>query len=924
MRLLFAMGVSMRAWCLFPIVLAWHGVVAAASAPVPRALILPPPTGIHSVQESGSSTYLGATRLTMPNTYALTGADADRSQYLDVTARYFMAVAGVPGLELAPGRVETSGSVVVTHHTQTVGGVPIEGTYATAVVSGRDLRFARQLFVTPPDINTVPDVAAEVAAATAQAFMTGRAQRSQVLGAPKLVVSYWQDLPALTWRVAVRQTTPSADWNVYVDAHSGDVLGEIHASTDAVVGRVSAQVEPLCSRDPAEKLPMPFAQLAAGQFADAGGGFASAAGLASVQVSLTSPFINIINAGGAVAPAFPATLQAAPAVNDVQLASTTPLEQADAFFHFHHARNWVAAHTDLSAAQLAWAAFRVPVTVNEPDVCNAFFSPQDNSLHFFVAGSVAGLTCENTARFASVVMHEYGHGVQFNSGNGANFDGAVAEGYADIMAAFIMNDPAPVKSLSPRCATPQPGLSRTCVNNFSACTTGCTFNAQSEIHDAGQAICATWWELRQGLSARYDDQVGPALANYMYLTHLQAISGTMADTYQAAIAFDQDDDNNPANGTTHSCEINLAYNGRLPGKTPHFPQLAGMVPSTPSLHIGHTPPGVLPADQPLTLSATLKANANCAPGPIASPLLHYTVGGSADEKTVPLMTEGGDVYSATLSDVKPPAVVKYYITAQIGATRFIYPFQGTTPAPAAGAPLYRQTMFYGGVPSEKALFSSDFEADDAKLAASTDNADADSQWEWGAPILGFGGDPLKPHSGTKLWATNLVASSVNTYGIGRTSTLALPAVDASDYETVHLRFWRVLLSSNLARIEVNGQAVFENKVTSLWRDPVWTFQDIDITEQAAGNPNVQVRFVTQDAPSDAVKLGGWALDDVSVVGVPAGGRIIDGKVDGDPQLASYNFAGCGCQSGRAGDSLPWLAALCAALVWRRRRRTALL
>ncbi|HET6345816.1 MAG TPA: hypothetical protein VFH51_12845, partial [Myxococcota bacterium] len=358
----------MRAWSLFPILLASH-VAAAASVPVPRALILNPPVGLNTVQESGSSTFLGATRLAMPSTYAL-AENPDRSLYLDVTARYFVAVAGVPGLELAPGTVEMGGNAVVTHHVQTVGGVPIEGTYATAVVAGQDLRFARQLFVTPPSINTVPDVAPEVAAATAETFMTGRAQRSQVIGEAKLVVSYWQDLPALTWRVTVRQSAPSADWSVYVDAHSGDVVGEMLASTDAVVGRVSAQVEVLCSQDPAAKAPMPFAQLGAGQFADAGGGFASAAGLTSVQVSLASPFLNIINAGGAIAPAFPATLQAAPAVNDVQLATTTPIEQVDVFFHFHRARNWVAAHTDLNATQLAWAAFRVSITVNEPDVCN--------------------------------------------------------------------------------------------------------------------------------------------------------------------------------------------------------------------------------------------------------------------------------------------------------------------------------------------------------------------------------------------------------------------------------------------------------------------------------------------------------------------------------------------------------------------------
>jgi hypothetical protein len=84
----------------------------------------------------------------------------------------------------------------------------------------------------------------------------------------------------------------------------------------------------------------------------------------------------------------------------------------------------------------SWLESQVPVYVNVPQVCNAFWSGYYGSLNFFRSGN----GCGNTGEIAGVSLHEFGHGLDQNDGNGPSPDGGSRESYADVTATLVTHD----------------------------------------------------------------------------------------------------------------------------------------------------------------------------------------------------------------------------------------------------------------------------------------------------------------------------------------------------------------------------------------------------------------------------------------------------------------------------------------------------
>ena len=150
------------------------------------------------------------------------------------------------------------------------------------------------------------------------------------------------------------------------------------------------------------------------------------------------------------------------------------------------------------------------------------------------------------------------------------------------------------------------------------------------------------------------------------------------------------------------------------------------------------------------------------------------------------------------------------------------------------------------------------------------------QWAWGTPTGGgsYYGDPTSGHTGTNVVGYNLNGDYPDNMSVYYATT---PAISTLGYSDVKLSFWRWLgveqSSYDHATIQIstNGSAW-----TTVWQNPdntiadsAWTLVTYDISAVADNQPVVYIRWSM--GPSDSsVTLPGWNIDDVSVMGVPAG------------------------------------------------------
>ena len=595
------------------------------------------------------------------------------------------------------------------------------------------------------------------------------------------------------------------------------------------------------------------------------GRFSLQAAGAQANITLASPFLTLVSKGAALPD--PQTLSLTGMDGGPMQLTGNHLAAWDAYYNFHQIHGWLASRQLTNSDQASWAEKNVTVFVELPSGCNAYYNPNDESLNFFNAQD----NCINTATSPFVVHHEFGHSIEFHSGNGEQFDTSISEGLADVTG-MLSTDLDSLPGLTTGCA----GKLRTCDNAFSWCDSGCTYGPSTEGHTAGQVICAVWRELRDGLGARYGATLGRAITHALFLEHLGLIAGSMPDTYHAAIQMDVDDDDDPTNGTRHSCEINEAFATAAAGGVKHFPKLAGMVPAAPSLAILHEPPGRVDAagGAPLTLTATLRPHPVCNAGdlPGAAEVI-YTVDGNAAVRRAPLVTHETDSYLATLADVAAPATVRYAISATLAGSAFVYPYPWGEPMDP-NQPALWQTVRYA---ADQIVYQNDFETgqDTGGLVLGSDAADGRSAWAAG-PALGLGGDPFRAQSGNQLLGANLLTAGDDRLSGHRTSVVTLPMVDAHSLTSVHLTFFHLLLNAAASSIEVNGQPVYTVAGAKTFaRDADWRFEDVDITALAAGRADVEIKFIMRDLIDTASHLSGWNIDALQVAGTPvpaAGGQ----------------------------------------------------
>lgn len=417
---------------------------------------------------------------------------------------------------------------------------------------------------------------------------------------------------ARLWQFVFRREGSIGTWRARVDATTGELLeftdiNRYAQATGGVASDTAAGTEIV--------RPMPFADLGGGTFTNSAGLYTF--GGTPLTSTLNGQFVRITDSCGAISLT---TNVAGDLVFGTAAGSacTTPgsggagnTRSARTAFHAVNrgkevALGWLPGNV--------WLNAQLTANVNLSGTCNGYWNGSTLQLYRPMAGS-----CGASGEEPGFILHEFGHGLDANDGNGSS-EGATGEFYGDVNAAMVLHN---------SCVGPGFWLSN-CTGYGDACTS-CTGlrdldwarHASNTAHTAGnfaQTNCAipdytgpcgnsahceayipgeaVWDFVNRDLPA---PGTGAAWAVGERLFYSSRPTATTAYSCNTAVSpwtsngcnigslwsvfrtFD-DDDGNLANGTPHGGALFAAFDRHGMACTTD--------PGAPTTHLGCTPPAV--------------------------------------------------------------------------------------------------------------------------------------------------------------------------------------------------------------------------------------------------------------------------------------------------------------------------------------------
>ncbi|HET9229371.1 MAG TPA: fibronectin type III domain-containing protein [Thermoanaerobaculia bacterium] len=227
------------------------------------------------------------------------------------------------------------------------------------------------------------------------------------------------------WQFVFRRADSHGTWRVRVDAVTGEVLEFRDINEYAqVTGGVKFLGVP-------QNRPLPFANVSSGGFTNSAGVYTWPGG--TVTSTLNGQYVRISDNCGSIS-------QSANGSGDILFGGTsgtdcsTPgsggagntFSARGQFYHVNRAkeiaRGWLPSNT--------WLNAQLTANVNINLTCNAFWN--GSTINFYRSGG----GCGNTGEIEGVSLHEYGHGLDSNDGNGSSPENGTGETYGDFTAAL--------------------------------------------------------------------------------------------------------------------------------------------------------------------------------------------------------------------------------------------------------------------------------------------------------------------------------------------------------------------------------------------------------------------------------------------------------------------------------------------------------
>ena len=334
------------------------------------------------------------------------------------------------------------------------------------------------------------------------------------------------------WVAAVGDVRVMAVENLLHHVQGGSVTGAVWATT------------PL---QPTQSLPLSYLDVTCGKIrgprpTGPGGEYAfiPAGGSARIRVKLAGPACVIENHGeGPVLARDRRGDEGGPINLDFDAKGEFEIAQVSAFYWTGVARDFAK---DFLLPSHLW---RLTTRVNLDDTCNAGFNGADVSINFFRAGN----GCLNTA-FSDIVLHEYGHAIDFV--HGGILDGGYSEGFGDALAILVTQQPLVGRDLN------GPGSAIRDARKFVMYP-----SSRPEPHFVGQIYAGFIWELIQQLQ-KHGHRSGEdafEVAKRLILAADAMNPKDIPDAVRLAFLAD-DDDGHLTNGSPHFAELAAAADSR--------------------------------------------------------------------------------------------------------------------------------------------------------------------------------------------------------------------------------------------------------------------------------------------------------------------------------------------------------------------------
>jgi len=524
-----------------------------------------------------------------------------------------------------------------------------------------------------------------------------------------------------------------------------------------------------------------------------------------------------------VTPGVPATLQLLTSGANQQQAAHTSVN-----YWVDEANEWVRSILGgVGVAQMDQADNVIP-RVNTSGTCNAFYT--GNSINFYPNGG----GCNNTA-FSTVIVHEWGHGLDDRFGGISNSSGdGLSEGWGDILGMYLVDNPIV-------------GIDFTTTGGFIRDGNNTrTYPPPSEVHAAGEVWMGFAWRLRDNLRAVFGTPQAITISNDIVISSIVADATNQPDAVREVFIAD-DDDGNLFNGTPHYIWLEaaaLAKNLPYPQFQPVTVQHADLADTT---------------DRYKSRLVVAQGIANDA-GTITQLRLVYSAAGAPPVTRVMVPDGSPTGYRGMLPGLSS-GLVTYHVEATSTTGTGRYPLSGEisyTVIPPLGGPFQQ-------------FYLEDFESGGAgwthvQIATQDD-------WQIGTPAgrsgTSFGvfwQDPSNAGAGANCYGNDLGGAGFNgAYQPNVENYLLSPSINCTGQFGVHLRLKRWLTVEegiyDQATIRVNGVEVWANQLNGNLVDTSWQTFEYPLP-MADNNPNVRIEFRLKT--DGGLHLGGWNVDDIEL------------------------------------------------------------
>ena len=438
----------------------------------------------------------------------------------------------------------------------------------------------------------------------------------------------------LCYLIHAETQEPLADWQIFVDAHSGEVLWREDVTRyETISGNISGYIFPATPYDVAELRPYPNMEISAFgspvAVTDADGNFSfdvSGQNPVNVDLLLQGSYMNVNNQIGPDS-WYNDDITPGETFDFQWTDENSTMPERNAYYHGQIVHDFIKRlDPDLEVMD-----FPMVCRVNVDGSCNAFYSQGDRSVNFYEAGA----NCPNIALIGDVIYHEWGHGLTnltYYYGGSQDPNGAMHEGFSDFLACLITDQPLIGRGFY------GPGSHLRTVDNHNRYPEDWI----GESHNDGLIISGALWDLKELL-----EPDRPGYIDTLWEFAKYGLSRNFDGYFWDVLTVD-DDDGNLDNGTPHAYEI---YHS--------FGDLHGIGPGV-SIDIAHTP---INDSEDSTVTYQVAAHVtDSMPMDQGAVALYYSTGGPYTE--ISMSNMGDDNWQAVIPNQSFGTTVNYYIEAR--------------------------------------------------------------------------------------------------------------------------------------------------------------------------------------------------------------------------------------------------------------------